>query len=92
MAGQYRAYEGRQSSQSGARIATQGRGTKLDTLRRLWVRPYTMQEIAAITQFPLSSICSLKHSLGDELEEVDEVEKLWPDGRSSTRTRWRMKG
>lgn len=82
----------RRTSASGAKAALQGRATKIATLRRLWAHPRTLQEVAAISGYPLASICSLKKCLESELlEEVGEQEKFWPDGRVTRRTVWRLK-
>lgn len=80
----------RATSASGAIRALEDRATKVATVRRLWAQPHTIQEIASISGFPISSICSLKKCLDGELVEVDAVEKLWADGRITKRTRWQL--
>lgn len=80
----------RASSASGARAALVDRKQKVDVVRRIWRAPYTMQQVAQISGFPLTSICSIKACLSRELEAVDTVEKLWTDGRITTRTVWQL--
>ena len=80
----------RRTSASGAVAALSHRKQKIDTLRRLWTQPRTLQEMAAISGFALGSVCSLKKCLASELVEVGEEEKLWADGRVTRRTRWQI--
>lgn len=80
----------RRTSASGAVAALTDRTQKIDTLRRLWTQPRTLQEMAQITGFALGSVCSLKKCLASELVEVGEEEKLWADGRITRRTRWQI--
>ena len=80
----------RRTSASGAVAALTDRKQKIDTLRRLWTQPRTLQEMAQITGFALGSVCSLKKCLASELVEVGEEEKLWADGRITRRTRWQI--
>lgn len=80
----------RRTSASGAVAALTDRTQKIDTLRRLWRQPHTLQEMAAISGFALGSVCSLKKCLASELVEVGEEEKLWADGRVTRRTRWQI--
>lgn len=80
------------ASWTGAVHATEARSANLTMLRQLWREPRTMNEIAEISGLPLSSVCSLKSSIEDELEEVDFEIKHWGDGKPDTkRTRWRLK-
>ncbi len=80
----------RRTSASGAVAALAHRKQKIDTLRRLWTHPRTLQEMAAISGFALGSVCSLKKCLERELVAVDTVQKLWADGRVTSRTRWQI--
>lgn len=80
------------TSASGAVLALKDRQTKVARVRALWTQPRTIQELAQITGYAIGSICSLKKCLAAELVEVDDVEKLWPDGRVSRRTRWQIVG
>lgn len=80
----------RRTSASGAVAALSHRKQKIDTLRRLWTQPRTLQEMAAISGFALGSVCSLKKCLERELVAVDTVQKLWADGRVTSRTRWKI--
>lgn len=80
----------RRTSASGAVAALAQRTQKIDTLRRLWTQPRTLQEMAAISGFALASVCSLKKCLERELVEVDTVQKLWADGRVTRRTQWQI--
>lgn len=79
-----------QASLSGAVHALKSRGEKVEALRQLLTShgPLTLNEIAAITKWPVSSVCSLKKCLG-AVVEADSVETVdWGDGRTTTRTRW----
>lgn len=76
----------RRTSHSGAVAAQKDRATKIATLRRLWRSPATIQEMASIAGVAISSVCSLKQCLGDDLIEVGEREQYWPDGRVTKRT------
>jgi len=80
----------RRTSASGAVAALTDRTQKIDTLRRLWRQPRTLQEMAAISGFALGSVCSLKKCLERELVAVDTVQKLWADGRVTSRVRWQI--
>ena len=80
----------REASASGARAALVDRKQKVDVLRRLWRKPYTMQQVQQISGFPLASVCSIKACLDRELTAVDTVEKLWADGRLTKRTVWQL--
>lgn len=82
--------ESRAASASGARAGLVDRKQKVDVLRRLWRKPYTMQQIQQISGFPLASVCSIKACLDRELVVVDTVEKLWADGRLTKRTVWQL--
>ena len=82
----------RHTSYTGALHATEARSANILTLRQLWTVPRTMNEIAAISGLPLSSVCSLKSAIEDDLEEIDMEVIEWGDGRRPTkRTRWRIK-
>ena len=78
----------KRTSESGALAAQVDRRRKIDRVRSAWTQPRTLNEIAQITGFGLSSICSIKKCLDGELVEVGEVEKLWADGRVTRRTQW----
>ena len=82
----------RRTSASGAVAALTDRKRKIDTLRRLWRQPRTIQEMAQVSGYPIASVCSLKKCLSSELVEVDTVEKLWADGRVTSRVRWQIVG
>jgi len=82
----------RRTSASGAVAALTDRKRKIDTLRRLWARPCTIQEMAQVSGLPIASVCSLKKCLERELVEVGEVEKFWADGRATKRTLWQIVG
>lgn len=81
----------RAASRSGAVYATTGRGTKIARLRALLASPRTLQELAALTGWPISSICSLHAALKPGLIEVGTVAHVWPDGRTTQRTRWQRR-
>lgn len=80
----------RRTSASGAVAALTDRKRKIDTLRRLWKQPRTIQEMAQVSGFPIASVCSLKKCLERELVEVGEVERLWESGRATKRTLWQI--
>lgn len=82
----------RRTSASGAVAALSDRQRKIDTLRRLWKQPRTLQEMAQVSGFPIASVCSLKKCLAAELVEVGEVERLWESGRATKRTLWQIVG
>lgn len=88
-----RTRETRHASYTGAVHATLARGEKVAALLQL-VRnhgPITMQEIAGVTGWPISSVCSLLDAVRDELE-TDGFERVeWSDGRTTKRTRWRVR-
>ena len=82
----------RDSSYSGAVHAAETRSANIWTLRQLWREPLTINDVAALAHLPVSSVCSLKAAIHDELEEVDQELIMWGDGRRHTkRTRWRLK-
>src|SRR5579862_7035706 len=82
----------RHASYTGAVHAQETRSANLTALRQLWREPRTINEMAAITGLPVSSVCSLKSALEDELEVVDFELVEWGDGRRPTkRTRWQLK-
>ena len=78
----------REASASGARAAVVDRKFKIDRVRALWAKPYTMQEIAQISGYPLASVCSLKEMLDREFELVcvGTREKFWDGGRVTKRS------
>jgi len=84
----------RAASASGAVYALEGRGAKLAHLKALYATPHTMQDIAAITGWPISSVCSLTDALKRRgaLREAGTVRQTWPDGRTTTRTQWQVQG
>lgn len=83
--------EARHASYTGAVHACETRSANLVALRQLWKEPRTINDIAAITGLPVSSVCSLKAALARELEFVDYERVEWGDGRKATkRSRWRM--
>jgi hypothetical protein len=82
----------RRTSASGAAAALVDRRRKVDTLRRLWARPMTIQEISLVSGYPIASVCSLKKCLGADLLDVGESEKFWSDGRVTKRTIWQIVG
>lgn len=83
--------QSRHSSYTGAVRAAEKRSLNIERLRALWVEPFTMDQIAHITCLPLSSICSLKSCIEDELEIVDMVPQTWPTGRTTKRCRWQLR-
>lgn len=86
----------REASYSGAVHASETRSANIWTLRQLWRRPLTINDVAALAKLPVSSVCSLKAALEDELEAVDKEMIVWTavDGKQRTtfRTRWKLKG
>ena len=82
----------RHASYTGAVSASETRSANIVALRQLWREPRTINEIAAITGLPVSSVCSLKAALEHELDAVDLEVIEWGPGRKSTkRTRWRLR-
>jgi len=83
----------RHASYTGAVHACETRSANLVAMRQLWREPRTLNEIATIMGLPVSSVCSLKSAIEDELETVDFEEVNWGPGRRPTkRTRWRLRG
>lgn len=78
------------ASWTGAVHATEARSANLTMLRQLWRDPLTLNQVATISGLPLSSVCSLKAALEDELEFVDHEIVQW-QGRSTKRSRWRLR-
>jgi hypothetical protein len=78
------------ASASGARYALEGRGAKLARLRALYSEPRSMQTIARLTGWPISSVCSLTAALKKDLREAGSEIQTWPDGRTTTRTQWQI--
>jgi|SRR6185503_2561098 len=86
-----RSQASRDASKSGARHAEETRSANIALMRKVWVEPHTMHEIHELTGLPLSSVCSLKSAIEDELEVVDHVTIEWGEGRRATqRTRWKL--
>lgn len=84
--------ESRASSESGADCANETRSRNIETLRRLWKEPHTLHEMAFLAKLPLSSICSLKDAIKDELEWVGYQRIEWEGNRRSTkRSVWRIR-
>jgi len=86
--------ETRQASASGARKAVRGRGVKVARLLELVAEdgPITMNRIAELTGWPISSVCSLLAACRDELEPAGQQTVWWPDRTCTKRTLWRIKG
>jgi hypothetical protein len=84
--------QSRHASWTGARHAEETRSANIVALRQLWHEPRTMNEIAAITGLPITSVCSLKAAIEDELVFVDYEVIEWGTGRRSTkRSRWQIR-
>lgn len=82
----------RHASYTGAVHAAETRSANIVVLRQLWREPRTLNDIHVITGLPLSSVCSLKSAIENELEEVDHEVIDWGPGRKATkRTRWQLK-
>lgn len=82
--------QSRHASYTGAVKALKTRSRNLERLRALWVDAWTINEIAAITCLPISSVCSLKAAL--DLEPVGFQVQTWGDGhRPTKRTVWRLR-
>lgn len=83
----------RHASWTGAVHAMEHRGEKVRALRALFESrgPLTLQQAAEMTGWPLSSICSLKAALGDDLEADGYEVTRWGHGKTTKRTRWRVK-
>lgn len=82
----------RHASYTGAVHAAETRSANIVALRQLWRWPMTINEAAVLMQLPVSSICSLKASIADELEVVDFEFVSWGAHRKPTkRCRWRIR-
>jgi len=87
-----RSLQSRHASYTGAVHAAETRSANITALCQLWREPRTINEIQVITGLPLSSVCSLKSAIEDELEEVDyEVIDWGPHRKPTKRTRWRIR-
>ena len=78
------------ASYSGAVAALVGRGAKLAHVRSWWTVARTMQDVAALTGYPLASVCSLKKCLGADLQAAGWVYHTLPDGRQTRRVLWKV--
>lgn len=84
--------QARHASYTGAVSVCEARSANIVALRQLWREPRTLNEIAVLSSLPLSSVCSLKAAMAQELEFVDYESIEWGDGRKATkRSRWRIK-
>ncbi len=81
----------RHASWTGAQHAAETRSANIVALRQLWREPRTMQSVAILSGLPLSSVCSLKAAIGDELEAVGFEPVEWHTGRPTKRTLWQLK-
>jgi hypothetical protein len=82
----------RHASYTGAISAQETRSANIVALRQLWRQPLTINAVAAITGLPVSSVCSLKAALGEELVAVDfELVEWGPHRKATKRTRWQLK-
>lgn len=82
----------RHSSWTGAEHAEETRSANIAAIRAHWKEPHTIIEIAELTHLPISSVCSLKSAIEDELEFVDYEPIDWGEGRKATkRSRWRIR-
>lgn len=85
----------RETSYSGAVHAAETRSVNIWKLRQLWREALTINDVAALAHLPVSSVCSLKAAMQEELEEIDKEMIIWQrlDGRKRTtfRARWRLK-
>ncbi len=85
----------REASYSGAVHASETRSANIWKLRQLWREALTINDVAALAHLPVSSVCSLKAAIEDEIEAVDKEMIIWKsvDGKKRTtfRTRWRLK-
>jgi len=87
-----RTVKARHASYTGAVHALKSRSANLVALRQLWREPRTLNEISVLSGLPVSSVCSLKKALEDELEVVDFETIEWGSGRRATkRCRWRLR-
>lgn len=82
--------QARANSLSGAVYAAVGRKGKAKHLLALYAVPRSMQDIAEISGWPISSVCSLTQNLrdGKAIEEAGQQVKVWPNGSTTTRTTW----
>lgn len=82
--------QSRHASYTGAVHALETRSANVQALRQLWRDPHTIQDVAAITGLPISSVCSLKSCL-DLIPAGFEVQDWGPSRRSTKRTLWKLR-
>ncbi len=88
---QGRSPRARHASLSGAVCAARTRSANMQRLRDLWQEPHTLNEVAALSGLPLTSVCSLKANLEDQLEVYDYAVIEWPHRMPTKRCRWRLR-
>jgi hypothetical protein len=86
-----RTAQSRHASYTGAMRAQATRSAHITALRLVWQQPLTINAVADLTGLPVSSVCSLKAALADELEAVDFETVTWGSGRTTKRTRWQLR-
>lgn len=84
--------QARHSSYTGAVHALEARGEKVEALRQLLLHhgPLTLNDCADRLRWPLSSVCSLKAALGDQVVPDGSELVAWGEGKSTRRTRWKV--
>jgi hypothetical protein len=81
----------RHASFTGAVHALETRSANVQALLQLWRQPLTIQDVAAITKLPISSVCSLKASIADRLVFVDYEIVEWLHRKPTKRCRWQLR-
>lgn len=85
--------ESRHASWTGARVAVHTWGQKQSEYLQLLNAGGSMtdNEVAALVKWPLSSVCSIRNSLMARVETDGFETATWDGGRTTRRTRWRLK-
>ena len=81
----------REASRSGARAVVECWTARQSALLQLLTQAgaLTDHELAALLHWPLSSVCSIRNSVREQLEPAGFDIMRWVDGHQTKRTRWR---
>jgi hypothetical protein len=87
-----RSPQARHASYSGAKAQAEKFTAKQNCyLEHLW-GPMTDQDMAEYLGWPLSSVNSIRNSLGDLIVADGFVTKHWDNGRTTKRVLWKVRG
>ena len=84
--------QSRHASWTGARRAVKTWTVRQSTLLQLLGSgPKTRQDLAVLSGYPISSVCSILDSVRGQIQEVDLEPVTWPDGSVTRRVRWGLR-